>query len=43
MRHVVLDEKSDCFVRDTDSCLDDSSLEPRDKKSRVRVRRTRVG
>ena len=30
-RHAVLDMKSECFMRHTDSWLDDSSLEPREK------------
>ena len=37
MRHAVLDVKNDCFVRHNDSCgLEDSSLKPSEKKSRVR-------
>ena len=43
MRHCVPDVKNDCFVRHNDSCgLDDSSIEPNEKKSGVaRVRRMR--
>ena len=37
MRHAVPDVKNDCFVRHNDSSgLDDSSLGPNEKKSRVR-------